>query len=82
MNGLLAKHRPKDTSPEKWKEHWDNAGYTLEPLAALLRERLAELKRVKADDFDCPNHYAKLVYQGGKAEEIEFVLSLLPKSVQ
>ncbi len=81
MNTLLMKHRPKDTTPEKWKAEWESAVHLLRPLAALLQERKAGLARVNADDFDTPNHYGKLVWQGARITEIDYLLSLLPEGL-
>ena len=41
-----------------------------------------DINNIKKDDFDCPNHYAKLSYQMGQTKMIEFVLSLLPDSAK
>lgn len=82
MNSLLMKHKPKDTTPEKWLEHWENAAYTLEPLAKVLIEMKKELGKVKRDDFDTPNHYAKLVSELAQLETIDRILGLLPDSVE
>jgi hypothetical protein len=61
---------------------WNNAGYTLEALHKLLTKWVEENDRVKADDFDCPNHYQKMVYQQGKKQAFEEVLALLPESLR
>jgi hypothetical protein len=76
------KHKPNDISAEKWREMWNNAGYLLRPFAALLQERMKSHSSVNANDFNCPNHYAKMVWESGKKEEDEFVLSLLPDTAK
>lgn len=82
MNNLLAKHRPSDTTQEKWEEHWNNQGYTLQPLAKALIDMKKDLGSVKRDDFDTPNHYAKLVSELAQVEIINRILSMLPDSVE
>jgi hypothetical protein len=42
----------------------------------------SDINSIKKDDFDCPNHYAKLSYQMGQTKMIDFVLSLLPDSAK
>lgn len=82
MNNLLVKHKPKDTTQEKWNEHWQNQGYTLEPLAKALIDMKKELGKVRRDDFDTPNHYAKLVSELAQVEMIDRILAMLPDSVE
>lgn len=82
MNSLLVKNRPEDMSDKDFKEAWENAGYILQALVKTLNSRKSSFDKVKVDDFDCPNHYAKLAYNGGKIEEIEYILSLLPESAK
>ena len=48
----------------------------------LLKEREQSLGVTRGTDFDVPNHYAKLMYQNGKKEEVMLLLSLLPKSLK
>jgi hypothetical protein len=80
MNHLLLKHRPKDTTEEEFKKSWDNVGYSLSALASLLSHLIKENEKVKRDDFDCPNHYAKLAFQAGENKAYDLILSLLPSS--
>ena len=82
MNNLLMKHRPSDTEPDKWKEHWNNQRYTLEPLAKALIDMKKELGKVRRDDFDMPNHYAKLVSELAQVEMIDRILAMLPDSIE
>jgi hypothetical protein len=82
LNNLLVKHRPSDTTIEKWEEHWENQRYTLEPLAKALIDMKKELGKVRRDDFDIPNHYAKLVSELSQVEMIDRILALLPASVE
>jgi len=80
VNSLLAKNKPKDC--EDFNKLWTNAGYTLRPLYKTLRQLREELDKIKAEDFDCPNHYAKLAYQGGQAKAYDLILSLLPDTAK
>jgi hypothetical protein len=82
MNSLLSQHRPKDSTPEEWEKLWNNAHYVLQPLADIIKKQIKELDGVKADDFNCPNHYAKLAFQAGAKERLKYILSLLPDSVE
>ena len=79
MNTLLVKHKPKDTSTEKWKEHWNNAHWTLEPLALVIEELIAEASKISRTDFNCPNHYAKLAFEAGEIAAYKRILEMLPK---
>jgi hypothetical protein len=82
MNSNLLRLRPKDSSPEEFKKAWDNSGYVLEALYKLLEEQMATNNKVNKDDFDCPNHYAKLAYQAGYSNALEMVKDLLPASAK
>ena len=78
MNKLLLNNKPKDISNEEFIKLWNNSSYVLESLYKTLLELDKELNTVKKDDFDCPNHYAKLAYNAGQSKMISFVTSLLP----
>ena len=82
MNSLLMKHRPSDITPDEWAKLWDNSSYTLEPLAKVLKELKSTVEDVKPDDFDCPNHYAKLAYEAGQKAILNKVLGLLPEKAK
>lgn len=82
MNTLLTKHKPKDISKEEFAVVWSNAGYSLQALHGALVELKEQLSVVKADDFDCPNHYAKLAYQAGMVKAYENVLAMLPETAK
>ena len=82
MNLKLLKHISKDTNKEEFKKLWENAGYTLEPLYKLLVEMKEELNNITKEDFDCPNHYAKLAYNMGQVKVIEYVINALPNSAK
>lgn len=80
MNGLLIQNRPKDLTEEQFKKMWENSGYTLEAFyKTLLSFRPKET--IKASDFDCPNHYAKLVAEAAARDMIDKIIDLLPKSL-
>lgn len=80
MNVLLMKHRPKDTPKEDWEKHWNNAHPTLQPLADAIKEMQEPLEKVVPNDFNCPNHYAKMVYEAARKQALQDVLNLLPNS--
>lgn len=80
MKQAFLKHIPKDSTTEEFGKTWDNAGYTLTPLYKLLKELVEENNRIKKDDFDCPNHYARLAFQAGENRAYAYILSLLPDS--
>lgn len=82
MNSLLLKNRPEDASPEDFKKAWENGSYVFEALWKTLLEWQRESKTIKKDDFDCPNHYAKLAFQAGMLEAIDRVIDLLPPSAK
>jgi hypothetical protein len=82
MNSLLMKNRPKDMEPEKWKELWKNSHPQLQPLADTLKAMRDKEPSVRPDDFDCPNHYAKLVAEQVRKQTIQDVLDLLPDTVE
>lgn len=82
MNGILMKHKPKDTDAVKWKEHWNNQTYTLQPLADTLKEWRRELDGINPHDFDTPNHYAKMVYEAAQRQVLDRLLDLLPDGVE
>jgi hypothetical protein len=87
VNSLLMKHRPqgddsKPMDPEKWRELWKNSHPQLQPLADVLKEWLAAEMPIRPSDFDCPNHYAKLVAQEARKQAFLDILDLLPDSVE
>lgn len=81
MNSLMAKFKPKDSKGDEFEKAWENSGYTLEPFYKALLVIKNELTGVKSDDFDCPNHYAKLAYRMGQIKIIDQIIEMLPKSV-
>jgi hypothetical protein len=81
LNSLLAKHKPKDQTKEEWTKQWNNAHPTLQPLADVLKEMLRRQISVQPGDYDTPNHYAKLVDELATRRTLQFVLDLLPDSV-
>jgi hypothetical protein len=82
LNTILLKHKPVDVDREEFAKVWSNAGYSLQALYGALHELKTQLQVVKADDFDCPNHYAKLAYQAGMVKAYENVLALLPETAK
>ncbi len=82
MNTLLMSARPKDTTKEEWLKAWTNATFLLQPLADVLKNRLQALDMIKEEDFAIANHYALLAFREGKKAELQFLLVLLPDSVE
>lgn len=78
MKTILSKHRPENTSKEDFDKMWNNMQYGLTPLYKALEEMKSSTEGVKASDFDCPNHYAKLAYELGKNQAYQEVIDLLP----
>ena len=82
MNHSLLKHKPKEVSSDEFNKTWDNIGYTLQALVSLLDELVENNNKVKKDDFDTPNHYAKLAFQAGENKAYEYIKSLLPETAK
>lgn len=82
MNKLLLNNRPEDSSVEEFTKAWNNSSYTLEALYKTILVLKEELNTIKKDDFDCPNHYAKLAYNAGQIKAYDFIVSLLPDSAK
>lgn len=80
MNSLLVKNRPEYMSKEEFEKSWNNIGYTLQALYTTLYTMKDSLSTVKAEDFDCPNHYAKLAFQAGKQAMLDTIIDMLPES--
>lgn len=79
ITGLL-KNRPSDMTEEEFKKMWENSGHTLEALYKTLDDFMPKDK-ISAKDFDCPNHYAKLVADQVQRDTIEKIKALFPKSL-
>lgn len=82
MNKILLNNKPNDISNEEFTKLWNNSGYVLESLYKTLTDMNKELNSVRKDDFDCPNHYAKLAYNAGQSRVIEQIINLLPNSAK
>lgn len=82
MNKLLLNNKPKDSTNEEFTKAWNNSSYVLEALYNTLTTLKEEITSIKKDDFDCPNHYAKLAYNLGQIKAYEFVMSLLPDTAK
>jgi hypothetical protein len=82
MNKLLLNNRPEDSSVEEFTKAWNNSSYSLEALYKTILVLKEELNTIKKDDFDCPNHYAKLAYNAGQIKAYDFIVSLLPDSAK
>lgn len=82
MNKLLLNNKPKDISNEEFIKLWNNSTYVLETLYNTLLVLNKELTSTKKDDFDCPNHYAKLAFNLGQSKIIEQIVTMLPDGVK
>ena len=82
MNKVLLNNKPKDSSSEEFIKAWNNSSYTLEALYKTLLNLKEDISNIKKDDFDCPNHYAKLAYNLGQIKAYEFIISMLPDTVK
>lgn len=80
MNSLLIKHKPIDATVDEFVKIWNNSSYALSALDRLLEEQEQNNKKVSKEDFDCPNHYAKLAFEAGENKAYAFIRSLLPTS--
>lgn len=82
MNTLLLKHKPKDTSNEDFIKTWNNSSYSLNVLYNVLLDIKENLNKFNKEDFDCPNHYAKLAFNNGQIKMIDQIVSMLPDSAK
>ena len=82
MNKLLLNNKPKDSSNEEFIKAWNASGYTLEALYKTLQLLKDEINTIKKDDFDCPNHYAKLAFNMGQTKAFDLIISMLPDSAK
>jgi hypothetical protein len=82
MNKLLLNNKPKDSSNEEFIKAWNNSSYTLEALYKTLLVLKEEINNIKKDDFDCPNHYAKLAFNLGQIRAYDQIISMLPDTAK
>lgn len=82
MNKLLSQNKPSDITHDEWEKLWNNAGYTLEPLYKACLYMQGDNNKVKKDDFDCPNHYARLAYQAGFNAALERIIDMMPPTAK
>ena len=82
MNKLILNNKPKDSSNEEFIKAWENSSYIFEALYKTLLSIKKDLDNVKKEDFDCPNHYAKLAYNAGQVKIIDTIVSMLPSSAK
>lgn len=74
-------NKTRQESIKAYEQAWENARYLLGPLKIALKKRLEALESTKETDFDNPNWGLKRAYKDGREEEIEFLINLLPKSL-
>lgn len=82
MNKLLLNNRPSDSTAEEFTKVWNNSGYSLGALYKTMVQLRDESAKIKADDFDCPNHYAKLAYEAGLRTAYQKILDMLPATAK
>lgn len=82
MKESLLRHKPKDSTREEFTKAWEGAGYTLEPLYKAIETFKREIDNVSSEDFNCPNHYARMVWREGQLKAYNNILSLLPESAK
>ena len=82
MNKLILNNKPKDSNNEDFIKTWNNSSYVFEVLYKTLLSIQKDLDNIKRDDFDCPNHYAKLAYNLGQSKMIDSVVAMLPDSAK
>ena len=82
MNKVLLNNKPKDSSNEEFIKAWNNSSYTLEVLYKTLLVLKEDINSIKKDDFDCPNHYAKLAYNLGQMKAFDLIISMLPDTAK
>ena len=82
MNKLLLNNKPVNTSNEEFTKLWNNSSVSLEALYKTLLQLKEELAVMKKDDFDCPNHYAKLAFNMGQVKMADLIISMLPDSAK
>ena len=82
MNKLLLNNKPIDSSNEEFIKAWNNSSYTLEALYKTLLVLKEDINNIKKDDFDCPNHYAKLAYNLGQMKAFDLIISMLPDTAK
>lgn len=73
MKAILTKYKPDDD----WDEAWNNASFLKEPLIKAVDQLVKEIDEVKDDDFDVPNHYAKLAYRAGQIKMARLIKDIL-----
>lgn len=87
MNTQLAKHieveegKTRIESVVAYTQALENSRYLLTPFFKMLNERKKALSEVREDDFAVANHYGKIMFHKGKEAELDFLLSLMPKSI-
>jgi hypothetical protein len=82
MNKLILNNKPNNTTNEEFTKAWDNSSFVFEALYKTLLHIKKEVDNVKREDFDCPNHYAKLAYNAGQSKIIDTIVSMLPETAK
>lgn len=82
MNKLILNNKPINTTNEEFIKAWNNSSFVLEALYKTLLQIKKDVDNVKREDFDCPNHYAKLAYNAGQSKIIDTIVSMLPETAK
>lgn len=77
MKAVLAKNKPSDIDQEEWVKHWGSQKYTLDPLVKAIEDLVKDIEEVKDDDFESPNHYAKLMYRAGQLRMAKKIVDII-----
>ena len=82
MNKLILNNKPINTTNEEFIKAWNNSSFVFEALYKTLLQIKKEIDNIKREDFDCPNHYAKLAYNSGQSKIIDTIVSMLPETAK
>lgn len=82
MNKLILNNKPINTTNEEFTKAWNNSGFVFEALYKTMLQIKKDIDNIKREDFDCPNHYAKLAYNAGQSKIIDTIVSMLPETAK
>lgn len=80
INSTLLKNKPNSLTKEEFISSWNSIGLSLSALYRTLEELSSTCCSVSREDFDCPNHYAKLAFEAGMVAAYKNILTMLPDS--
>tara|TARA_R110000868_G_scaffold218220_6_gene468457 strand:- start:1026 stop:1277 length:252 start_codon:yes stop_codon:yes gene_type:complete len=82
MNKLILNNKPINTTNEEFTKAWNNSSFVFEALYKTMLQIKKDIDNIKREDFDCPNHYAKLAYNAGQSKIIDTIVSMLPETAK